>query len=108
MLFKYDIFIELGGYKGIINVFTSISFFIGFYLLPLNNIPTFFKNLIKTLTSYTNGIYCVHSRFINLVRVCFGLEGTFKSCIIIYLLSYFLSFFGIKIFGKTKLKYLFI
>lgn len=82
MLFKYDIFIELGGYKGIINVFTSISFFIGFYLLPLNNIPTFFKNLIKTLTSYTNGIYCVHSRFINLVRVCFGLEGTFKSCII--------------------------
>ena len=66
------------------------------------------KRIIKTITNFTNGIYCMQSQMIPLCKRKFGLIGNFKSCIIIYLISYFISFIGIMIFGKTKLKYLFI
>ena len=107
-LFKYDIFIDLGGYEGIINMFSSLFFFIGFYLLPLENTYSFLKIIIKQITSYTNGIYCLQSKIIPFIKTKFHLYGTIKSCFIIYSFSYFFSFVGIKIFGKTKLKYLFI
>ena len=110
-LFKYNIFIDLGGYDGIINIFASFAsllFFMCFSLLPLENINICVKRIIKTITNFTNGIYCLQSKMIPLCRRKFGLIGNFKSCIIIYLISYFISFIGIMIFGKTKLKYLFI
>jgi hypothetical protein len=107
-LFKYNIFIDLGGYNGIVHIFASSFFFIGFYLLPLDNIYSWIQIIIKQVTSYTNGIYCLQSKMIRFVKIKFHLVGTFKSCIIIYLLSYFFSFIGMKILGKTKLKYLFI
>lgn len=109
LLFKFDIFIELGGYNGIINIFSSLLFFIGFYLLPFENINSFIQKIIKQITSYTNGIYCLHL----IIKSFFfrdksSLEGTFKSCIIIYLISYLISFIGMKIFWNNKLKYLFL
>ena len=107
-LFKYNIFIDLGGYNGIVHIFASSFFFIGFYLLPLDNIYSWIQIIIKQVTSYTNGIYCLQSKMIRFVKIKFHSVGTFKSCIIIYLLSYFFSFIGMKILGKTKLKYLFI
>ena len=36
ILFKYEVFIDLGGYNGIIHIFTSLLFFVCFYLLPLD------------------------------------------------------------------------
>ena len=108
-LFKYDIFVELGGYNGIIHLFASTSFFVGFYLLPLENTNSWIRTAVKQITSYTNGIYCLHLPMIEFfVRNRFHLNGIFKFCIIIYLFSYFFSFIGMRIFGKTKLKYLFI
>lgn len=107
-LFKYDIFLDLGGYDGIVNIFSSILFFLGFYLLPLENTSSSIKTIIKQITSYTNGIYCMQSKMIPFVKKTFNLEGTLKSCIITYLLSYFISFVGVKIFIKSKLKYLFL
>ena len=107
-LFKYNIFIDLTGYNGIVNIFTSLLFFMCFSLLPLENINICVKRIIKTTTNYTNGIYCLQCKMIPLCRRLFGLKGNFKSCIIIYLISYFISFIGIMIFGKTRLKYLFI
>lgn len=117
ILFKFDIFIDLGGYNGIINIFASLFFFVGFYLLPLDNANIFIKRIIKQITNYTNGIYCLQSTMIPFVRTKFYLEGKLKTSftiilnaiyIIIYLFSYFVSFIGTKIFGKNKLKYLFI
>lgn len=107
-LFKYEVFVELGGYKGIVHFFASLFFFVAFYILPLENINSCLKKIIKHITSYTNGIYCMQRDMIPFVRRNFHLIGTLKSCIIIYLLSYFISFLGNKILGKTRLKYLFI
>lgn len=103
-ILKYDLFVDIQGYKGIIYIFTSLFLFLGFYFLPLDNLYPLTKKLIKQITNYTNGIYCLHIRFINNL----GLLRTFKKCIIIYLISYFISFIGLKLLGKTKLKYLFI
>ena len=79
----------------------------GFYLLPLENSHSFIQKIIKQITSYTNGIYCLHTRINRFCRIEFGFNGTLKSCFIIYLISYFFSFIGIKLLGKTRLKYLF-
>lgn len=107
-LFKYNIFVDLGGYRGIVHIFSSLFFFAGFYPLPLENINSHIQKLIKRVTSFTNGIYCLQSKMISFVKTKLHLKGTFKGCIIIYLFSYFFSFIGIKILGKTKLKYLFL
>lgn len=107
-LFKYDLFVDLGGYNGIINNFASFFFFILFYLLPLENIHIQVQNVIKQATNYTQGIYCLHTMIIPFVFKIFGKEGTLSRAIIIYILSYFISMLGYKLFGKTTLKYLFI
>jgi len=80
---RYDIFVNLGGYGGIIHIFSSISLFIGFYLLPLENSHSFIQKMIKQITSYTNGIYCLHTRINRFCRIEFGFSGTLKSCFII-------------------------
>lgn len=107
-LFKYEIFINLGGYNGIINIFSSLLFFVGFYLLPLEKTNTCFQNFIKQITSYTNGIYCLQTKIIFFVKSKIDRNGSFKSSIISYILLYFISFIGQKICRKTKMKYLFI
>ena len=108
MLFRYFIFISIGFYKGIEYIFSSLFLFLGFYFLPLDNVNPFYKKMIKVISSYTNGIYCLHRIIINIMRKKFGLNGNMKTGIIIYMICYFISFIGIKIFGKNKLKYLFI
>ena len=108
MLFRYFIFISIGFYKGIEYIFSSLFLFLGFYFLPLDNVNPFYKKMIKVISSYTNGIYCLHRIIINVMRKKFGLNGNMKTGIIIYMICYFISFIGIKILGKSKLKYLFI
>ena len=83
ILLRYDIFVNLGGYGGIIYIFSSISFFMGFYLLPLENSHSFIQKIIKQITSYTDGIYCLHTRINRFCRIEFGFNGTLKSCFII-------------------------
>lgn len=107
-LIRYDLFSLLEKFKGIEYFFSSVCFFVGFYLLPLENINLNIKKILIYITSYTNGIYCLHIQINIIKRKKFCLNGTFKNCIIIYLLSYFVSFIGMKIFGNIKLKYLFI
>lgn len=108
ILLKYDLFVILKGSKGIMNNLAAIFFFFGFYLLPLETLNAFIKKIIIIFTSYTQGIYCLHSEMIPFVRRNFDFEGTFTGCIMIYLISYFISFIGIKLFGKTKFRFLFI
>lgn len=106
--FRYNIFIDLGGFQGISYIFSSLSLFVGFYLLPFDSLNPFLKKSIKQITSYTNGIYCLHTRINGFLKDRFGLEGTLKNIFIIYIVTYFISLIGTKIFGKYKLKYLFI
>ena len=82
-LFKYNIFIEIIGYNGISHIFASLSFFVFFYLFPLNNINYIIKLIIVKITNYTNGIYCLQSKMIGIVNNKFNLHGNFRSVIII-------------------------
>lgn len=112
-IFHYDIFTDYKGfaYKGIYKNIGSLCLFIFFFLLPFEKIHSKkVKSFIKQITSYTQGIYCLHSivryylqSIIDLVK-----NYTFFGCIIIYCISYLISFIGIKILGKTKFKHLFI
>lgn len=107
-LFKYDIFTNLGGHKGIMNNIAAISFFFGFYFLPFENINSKLRIIIIKATSYTQGIYCLQSQMISFSRRIMYFNGTLKGCFMIYLTSFLMSLLGNKLFGKTKLKYLFI
>lgn len=107
-LFKYNIFNDLKGYNGIIHIYSSLFLFLGFYLLPFENLNNHLKRILLLLSNYTNGIYCSHLKIIQILRATFGIHRNLKNGIIIYFLSYFISYIGIKIFGKSKLKYLFI
>ena len=109
---KYEIFYNLNGvaYPGIkINIHSIFLIFI-FAMFHIDNISNKLINLIKILTSYTGGIYYMHwplyiflKNFISPIQ-----KGTLSGCFIIYILGYIISFTGAKIFGKTRLKYLFI
>lgn len=113
-IFKYDIFIDINGfcYKGIITNFGSIPLFIFFSLLPINNIENrIIVNLIKYATQYTNGVYCLHSivsYYLRKINILLVINREISGCIIIYIISYFISFLNCLYLSKTKLKYLFI
>ena len=107
-LFKLNIFNKLIEYNGLEHIFVSLFFFIGFYLLPMENIHSRLKVLIINITNYTNGIYCMHAKMGFYIRKNLHFSGSLSTCIIIYLIGYFISFFGMKIFNKTKIKYLFV
>ena len=111
-LLKYDIFIIKKGYvyRSIIFNIAAINFFIFFSLVPFENIRNKFVNtFIRTITKYTGGIYYIHMIIRNILDKQIALinNKTVYGCIIIYLISYFTCFCGIKIFGKTIMKNLF-
>ena len=110
---KYETLLIIRGYtyQDIIYIIGASQFFICFALFPFEYIKN--KNIIKFLlkiTRYTGGIYYIYFNFvrnyakkINLIKE----KTTIIDCLIIYLISYFICFIGMKIFGKTKFKYLF-
>ena len=82
-----------------------------FSLLPLNIIKNIYIiKFCKSLTNYTSGVYYLHipiylylSNYIKLIK-----QKNLCSCIILYIICYCISYIGIKIFGKTKLRNLFL
>ena len=108
---KYNIFIAIEGfqYQGIKLFIISIIIFIIFALNPFEKI-TNYKNIILILTNYTSGIYYLHLPIWNYLSYYMILlrKKTYSTSIIIYIICYFISFIGIRIFGKTKLKHLFL
>lgn len=112
----FNIFYNINGifYQGISLNICGNLLFIFFSLTPFDNI----KNkkiiqIIKQITSYTGGIYYLHtiiSIYIN--KVLFKIKLLFKyigicSSIVNYLSCYIICCIGINIFKKTKFKYLF-
>ena len=102
---------EIYYYEGIITNIGIISLFIFFYMLPFEYItfgPLIF--LIKQITSYSSGIYYLHIKIIDYFKDYFNAfeEKTLNACAINYIICYFICFIGMKVFGKTNLKYLFI
>lgn len=114
-IYKYEIFrnIRIYGHKynynGVEkNIFAQLSF-IAFYLIPIENLKSnILKIFIKIASNYTQGIYCIHTEVNHYAIHLFHLKKTFNTCLIIYIVSYFISFIGAKISFNTRLKYLFI
>ena len=88
ILFKYEVFIDLGGYNGIIHIFTSLLFFVCFYLLPLDKTYIWLQKVIKQFISYTNGIYCLQSSIIHFVKLYIDKNGSLKSSFISFINLY--------------------
>ena len=110
ILSNYRIFKRVKGFSsaGFQNIFTSITLFSFFYLLPYENLNSNLLLIIKQITKFTQGIYCLHFLFQYYMKLKIEENGSFFGCIILYFISYLASFIGFIIFNKTKLKYLFI
>ena len=98
-------------YGGIRLNLAGISIFIFFSYLPLENLRN--KILIKIfllITSHTGGIYFIHRLIGNgylFSKLFPSIKGTFSGCIIVYLISFLISFTGNKMLKNTKLKHIF-
>ena len=102
---------EIYFYEGLFVNIGIISIFIFFYMLPFELItfgPLIF--LIKQITSYSSGIYYLHIKIIIYFKDAFHSfqEKTLIGCALNYIICYLTCFIGMKIFGKSELKYLFI
>lgn len=98
--------IEGYGYAGLLYVFGAAALILIFYALPLDNLPKVLKAIIKKITDYTLGIYCV-SHLVETLWHYFvshrqmSLETyTFKDSVIIYVISYAVCFLISLIPGK--------
>ena len=109
---KYFVFYQPIGitYQGIKLNIRAITLIFIFSTFPSEKITgRRIINIFKYITNYTAGVFYLHvpviqytKKFINPIK-----KKTFSGIIIIYLLSYFISFIGMKFFGRTELRNLF-
>jgi hypothetical protein len=104
-------FLKLYFFEGIFLVLGTVCLLIIFALLPLDNltfIPLIF--LIKQTTSYTAGVYFLHVKIMQYLNeyITIFKSGEIRGCVLNYLICHSICFLGMKLFGKSKLKYLFI
>lgn len=109
---KYQTFIIIKGffYPGIIQNIGAIFLFIFFSLISFDFFQkSFIISIIKHISNFTGGIYYFHPIIYEYLKInlSFIKNKEIYGSLIIYLISYMLCFFGMKIFGKTKLKFLF-
>ena len=102
---------EIYFYEGLFVNIGIICIFIFFYMLPFELItfgPLIF--LIKQVTSYSSGIYYLHVKILEYFKDSFHSfeEKTLIGCALNYIICYSICFIGMKLFGRSGLKYLFI
>ena len=114
IFFRFDIFIYYPGFwypNVFLNIFASITLFLLFGSLSLDNIKNSIpKIIIKIITKFTGGIYYLHIIYRCYLRKysSYFNKKTYLGSFIIYIICYFNCFFGYKLFYNSKLKYLFI
>ena len=110
LIFYYNIFSPLYGFSsaGIKQNIIAFLIFNIFFITPFELLHSKIISLIKQITKYTQGIYCIHFLIQYYFRLRFDKHGTFIGCMILYIISYFFSFIGIKFLNNSKLKHLFI
>ena len=109
LLIKYQIFADLKGfgYRGVDKNLVSILLFIEFYFIPFEYLHENALYFLNSFFRYTQGIYCLQFFSSYLVSLLIHEKHTLISCFLIYIIGYLISFFGMNIFNKYKLKYLF-
>ena len=110
--YNINIFNNIPGfiYQGIYLHILSVNIFIIISLLPSENLSNiYFIKIIKLITNYTSGIYFLHIPIKIYLQNKFQLikKQSLGGSIIIYIICYFISFIGIKLFGRSKLRHLF-
>ena len=109
-IIKYDIFKRINGilYRGIDLNIGGICFFICFSFITFKK-KSRFLFIVNHITNYTGGIYYFHVVVKNILKkkIPFIRKKDILGGFVIYIISYFLCFIGMRIFGKTKLKNLF-
>ena len=113
LLFQYDIFINKPGvrYPRVsLNLISSLVIIMFFGTLTLEKIKKKIYIIIKNITEFTGGIYYIHSIVNDIIRkyVYSFKKLNYSYALLIYIISYFICFFGIKLFKSYKLKYLFL
>lgn len=109
---KYSVFSNVEGiaYSGIKLNICSICVIFVFSLFPSEKITIpLIQFILKYITNFTAGIFYLHWSIIMYLKSYISIikNGSLSGIVFIYLICYFISFFGMKIFGKTKLKHLF-
>lgn len=111
-IIEYQIFtnIQFIAYQGInLNIQCLCIIFI-FSLFNSNNKKNkYLIKLIRIITNYTAGVFYLHIPIKRYIVLYFDFikYGTIFGCIILYLICYIICYFGMLIFGKYKIKYLF-
>ena len=110
---KYDIFQKTKNFKysGFrLNISATLIFII-FSLFPSEKIKNqLILKIIKKITGYSGGIYFTHlliGKGYILSKISIIKNRTFLGTFIVYLVSYIVCCFGLKIFGKTRFKHIF-
>jgi hypothetical protein len=111
LIIKYKIFLIITGfyYQGLRLYFLSNSVFFIFSLIPNEGFMNkYITKFIKHISIHTVGIYFIHIHVSYYLHI-FSLfkNRTLNTSIIVYIISYFISFFGKLIFRKTLLINLF-
>ena len=112
LLVNFQIFSDIKGFgnPGFKMYFLSICIFIIFSMFPSEKIQNKrVINIIRKITNYTAGVYFMHIPVYEYTEmyIISIQKRTIKGCAIVYLICYFISLIGTKIFGKTKLRHLF-
>ena len=112
IIFYNELFIKPKGflYPGIMLNFGAFLLFCFFGTFPFELIKT--KKIIfiiKLSTSFTGGIYYLHMVIFRYLKnqIKYIIKRSYKGCIFIYFLCYFICFIGNKLTIKSKLKSLF-
>ena len=108
----YYIFRRIKGlnFQGINLNIQSICVIFIFSLFPSDKIKNIYiQKFLIIITNYSAGVFYLHISIKDYFSYYFDdiKNGTFKGMFINYFICYFICFFGMKIFGKTPLKYLF-
>ena len=96
-------------YPGIKVSLGGISFFVLFSNISFENLNSYATSIISLVSNYTGGIYYLHTiiRDVLKTKILLIEKKSIYGGLIIYLISYLICLIGIKLFRRTKLKYLF-
>ena len=87
-------------YQGIFLLLAAIFMTIIFYLTPFEKLPATLLKIIKKISSYILGVYCMHIFVGRFVSYIFPEDSEFTACILIYCVCIFISFVIDKLFKK--------
>ena len=111
ILFKYDIFLNLPGFRYTrvsLNIISSFVLFLLFGALSFEKIrrKKYILLFINFITQFTGGIYYIHTIIRDFHKKYFFslLKMNYSYSLIIYIISFFICFCGNKLFKNYKLK----